>query len=138
VILTTDLVITDEQGRVLIMRRGNAPYRGAWCLPGGQVEPGETVEQAAVREIREEQGVETALNGFVGVYSAPGRDPRGSYVSIVWRGRIIGGTLAPSEEAVEVRWLAQDEDLGLAFDHGVILQDHWKSVRGTSPEDDRP
>jgi 8-oxo-dGTP diphosphatase len=133
VVLTTDVVITDQQDRILIMRRGHAPFRGMWCLPGGKVDPGETVEQAAVREVQEELGVDVVLHGILGVYSEPGRDPRGSYISIAWRGSIMSGTPTPTEEAVEIRWLTRGEECQLGFDHGVIIQDHWKGAGAVHP-----
>jgi 8-oxo-dGTP diphosphatase len=128
VVLTTDVVITDQQDRILIMRRGHAPFRGAWCLPGGKVDPGETVAQAAIREVQEELGVGVVLHGLLGVYSEPGRDPRGSYISIAWRGSIAAGTPSPTEEAVEIKWLGRGEECLLGFDHGVIIRDHWKGA----------
>lgn len=126
VVLTTDVVITDEQDRVLLIRRGHEPFREVWSLPGGKVDAGETVEQAAVREVKEEVGVDVELTSLVGVYSEPGRDPRGSYISIVWRGSILRGSPTATEEAREFRWLARGEECAMGFDHGVIVLDHWK------------
>lgn len=68
VILTVDVVITDAQGRILVMERGTEPFKGCWVLPGGIVEPGETVENAAVREALEETGLELRVERLIGVY----------------------------------------------------------------------
>ncbi|HQE72151.1 MAG TPA: NUDIX hydrolase, partial [Methanothrix soehngenii] len=79
-LLAADAVILFQDGIVLI-RRNNPPYQGCYALPGGFVEIGETVEEAAIREAREETGLDINLLGLVGVYSDPARDPRGHVVS---------------------------------------------------------
>ena len=75
--LTTDCVLFDAGGRVLLIRRGHDPFKGAYALPGGFVDIGETVEEACRRELREEAGIEVGDLTLVGVYSDPRRDPRG-------------------------------------------------------------
>ena len=74
--LMVDVVIPSEKGVVLV-RRGSEPYEGRWALPGGFVEVGETVRQAAAREAAEETGLAVEVSELVGVYSDPERDPRG-------------------------------------------------------------
>ena len=69
-LLTVDTVITQSNSVVLI-RRKNPPFKGSWALPGGFVEYGETVEMAAIRETKEETGLDVELDGIVGVYSDP-------------------------------------------------------------------
>ena len=76
-LLTADCVVVDRDRGVLMVRRKNPPYKGYLALPGGFVEIGETVEQAARRELAEETGMEATNLSLVGVYSKPGRDPRG-------------------------------------------------------------
>ena len=125
VVLTTDVVITDAADRVLLIRRGHEPFKEVWSLPGGKVDPGETVEQAALREVKEELRVDVELGALLGVYSEPGRDPRGSYISIVWRGTITSGVPSLTEEARAIKWLSKGEACDLGFDHGTILRDHW-------------
>src|SRR4051812_3054373 len=78
-----DVVIPSEQGVVLV-RRGSEPFEGRWALPGGFVEGGETVRQAAVREAAEETGLTVEVSRLVGVYSEPDRDPRGHNVSVAF------------------------------------------------------
>ncbi len=129
VVLTVDAVIADREGRVLVMERGTEPFRGTWVLPGGYVDPGETVEQACIREVREELGLEVKLTGLIGIYSEPGRDPRGSVVSIAYRAEVVDGTLTVTAEARAHRWLEPDEVVPMGFDHARILADLRAQMR---------
>lgn len=83
---TVDIVVTDGQRRVLLVKRGKDPFRGKLVLPGGHIEPGETREAAAVRELQEEAGivVDPAKLHFLMDLDAGDRDPRGRYVSHVY------------------------------------------------------
>jgi 8-oxo-dGTP diphosphatase len=120
-LLAVDTVIFFGPGIVLI-RRENPPYQGCYALPGGFVEVGETVENAAHREAREETGLEIELLALVGVYSDPGRDPRGHVVSIAFlaEGR---GTLQSGSDARSVEIFAPCSLPSLAFDHDRIIRD---------------
>ncbi|MBK9274022.1 MAG: NUDIX hydrolase [Flavobacteriales bacterium] len=129
VVLTVDAVITDHAGRVLLMERGTDPFRGTWVFPGGLVDPGETVEQACIREVREELGLEVKLTGLIGIYSEPGRDPRGSFVSIAYRAEVVSGTPTVTSEARAHRWLEPGEEVPMGFDHARILADHRAQMR---------
>lgn len=122
VVLTVDAVITDHHGRILLMERGTEPFRGSWVLPGGLVDPGETVEEAVVREVREELGLTVEVVRLIGVFSTPGRDPRGSFVSLAFHVRITGGEVIATEEAPAHRWLVSGEQVSMGFDHAAILQ----------------
>jgi 8-oxo-dGTP diphosphatase len=117
-----DVIIPSDEGRVVLIRRGNDPFRGRWALPGGFVEVGETVEQAAVREAAEETGLAVELAGLVGVYSDPERDPRGHNVSVAFLARVLSGELSAATDASEVSLLHPDA-VELAFDHGRIIAD---------------
>jgi len=120
-LLAADAVILFQKGIVLI-RRNNPPYQGCFALPGGFVEIGETVEDAAVREAREETGLAIDLLGLVGIYSDPGRDPRGHVVSAAFlsrgKGELVSGSDARSAEVVPLDNLPR-----LAFDHDKIVRD---------------
>jgi 8-oxo-dGTP diphosphatase len=120
-LLAADAVILFQKGIVLI-RRDNPPYQGCFALPGGFVEIGETVEDAAVREAREETGLAIDLLGLVGIYSDPGRDPRSHVVSAAYlsrgTGKLVSGSDARSAEVVPL-----DNLPGLAFDHDRIVRD---------------
>jgi 8-oxo-dGTP diphosphatase len=126
--VTVDAVIL-EGGRVVLVRRGTPPFRGRFALPGGFLEPGETVEWAARREAREETGLRVALTGLVGVYSGPGRDPRGPVVTVAFRARPVSGSLRGGDDAAEARWFQTRNLPPLAFDHRRIIRD---ALRGGS------
>jgi 8-oxo-dGTP diphosphatase len=119
--LVVDVVIPAEEGVVLI-RRGSDPFEGQWTLPGGFVEVGETVEEAARREAAEETGLAVELAHLVGVYSEPDRDPRGHNVSVAFLARVLGGDLSAASDAAEVSVL-DPESVNLAFDHRKIVED---------------
>ncbi len=132
--LTADLLVVagDPAGErsVLMIRRGGEPYRGMLALPGGFVDVGETVEQAAQRELHEETGIEldSAELRLAGVYSQPGRDPRGWTVSVLFRVNIDGRPDAQhGDDAAAVEWVSAADALAhptwFAFDHERMLRD---------------
>jgi 8-oxo-dGTP diphosphatase len=121
--LTADAVIVDPERGVVLVRRGREPFAGRWALPGGFVEVGETCESACAREAREETGLEVEPVELLGVYSAPGRDPRGHTVSTVYLCRATGGAVAGGDDAADARWFADLAGIELAFDHAAILAD---------------
>jgi len=106
----------------VLIRRSNPPYEGFYALPGGFVELGERVEDAAVREAREETGLEVKLERLVGVYSNPDRDPRGHVVSICYAAAGSGRLMAGSD-AMAAGVFALDDLPLLAFDHGRMIMD---------------
>src|SRR5690606_7419628 len=89
--LTTDCVVFDESGRVLLIRRKFPPFEGGFALPGGFVDVGETVEDACRRELKEETGLEAGDLTLIGVYSDPTRDPRGHTCSVAFIGSGVRG-----------------------------------------------
>ena len=119
--LMVDVVIPSEKGVVLV-RRGSEPYEGQWALPGGFVEVGETVREAAVREAAEETGLAVEVSRLVGVYSDPDRDPRGHNVSVVFLVRVLSGQMKAASDAAEVDVL-DPAGVELAFDHRRIIDD---------------
>ena len=132
--LTADmLVVAGARGddrAVLMIRRGGEPFRGMLALPGGFVDVGETVEQAAVRELREETGVAVEADDLrlAGVYSQPGRDPRGWTVSVLFR--VDAGERPDArhgDDAAAVEWVSVQDALAhptwFAFDHDRMLRD---------------
>jgi 8-oxo-dGTP diphosphatase len=119
--LMVDVVIPSERGAVLI-RRASEPFEGQWALPGGFVEVGETVEEAAAREAAEETGLAVEVARLIGVYSEPERDPRGHNVSVAFLVRVLSGELAAATDASEVSVL-DPSSVELAFDHRRIIED---------------
>jgi 8-oxo-dGTP diphosphatase len=128
--LTVDALARDTAGRVLLVRRGRPPFEGRWALPGGFVENGETTEDACAREAREETGLDVEVGALAGVYSRPGRDPRGHTVSIVYFCRPVSGEIRGGDDAAEARWFTAAEipSLSFAFDHGEIVGAHLRGA----------
>jgi 8-oxo-dGTP diphosphatase len=124
--LMVDVVIPSEEEGVVLIRRGREPFRGQWALPGGFVEVGETVEEAATREAAEETGLAVEIARLVGVYSDPERDPRGHNVSVAFLARVLSGELSAATDAAEVS-LLDPGSVELAFDHRKIIDDALRS-----------
>lgn len=122
IVVTADVIIQYPDGGIVLIKRGKAPFLGAWALPGGVLEEGETVEQCAVREAKEETGVSVSLRKLVGVFSEPGRDPRGHYISIAFLATPIAGSPQAASDAADVIITKDFRDLTLAFDHAEILR----------------
>lgn len=123
--LTCDIIIQldGDPDRIVLVRRRNVPH--GWALPGGFVDLGETVEAAAVREAREETGLEVELIRQFHAYSDPGRDPRGHTVSVVFVAR-AWGTPRGDDDAAEARAFRRGElPADIVFDHRDILADYF-------------
>ena len=117
--LAVDAVIV-RGGKVLLVKRKAAPFKGFWALPGGMVKRGETAAGAVVREAKEETGLSVKIKRVIGVFDAPGRDPRGRVVSVAFScaGR---GTEVSGSDAACVSWFPLQALPKLAFDHGQII-----------------
>ena len=127
---TVDVVIERGGGRVILARRRNPPF--GWALPGGFIDYGESVEDAARREALEETGLTVRLTGLLGVYSAPDRDPRHHTMSVVYLARADGQAPEAGDDAAEVGDFGLSELPELAFDHARILADYeaFRAGRG--------
>ena len=125
---TVDIIIQCGEGIVLVRRR-NPPH--GWALPGGFVDRGESVAQAARREAKEETGLDVELTELLGVYSDPKRDPRGLFtISTVFVGR-AGGRPVGGDDAADARVFALDAlPPDIAFDHPTILADYRRLRAG--------
>jgi 8-oxo-dGTP diphosphatase len=136
--VTVDVVILTMAGgelKVLLVRRGEAPYQGMWAIPGGFKRPAETLDEAAKRELREETGVDAAsLLAQFGAYGDPGRDPRMNVVTVGYLavlrdvGAIVAGSDAADASLTSVSEVLSGR-LDLAFDHLDIIRDAIERVR---------
>ena len=99
--LAVGTIITDEQNRVVLVRRAIEPGYGKWVFPGGYVDRGEEVQAAAVREAREETGLDVRLDRLINIYSYAGRVP----VIVVYAATMIGGCLGCDDEGLEAQVL---------------------------------
>ena len=120
--LTVDGAVFKD-GRILLIKRKNEPFKGKWALPGGFVEYNEKTEDAAVREVFEETGLKTKIKNLVGVYSDPNRDPRGHTVTVVYLMEIMSGELCGGDDAAEAKFFDLDVLPGLSFDHDIVIKD---------------
>ncbi len=127
---TADTIIFCKD-EILLIRRGNEPYKDMWALPGGFVNEGETSAEAAVRELQEETGVNIGVDTIhlVGIYDTIGRDPRGWTISAAYAVSIdskpmVGGY----DDAAEAMWFSIKNLPELAFDHKKIISDAIASV----------
>jgi len=120
-------VLLIEEGRVLLVRRKFDPRAGQWCLPAGFMEAGETPEQTAVRELREETGLDGVLTGLFGVY-AGFDDPRVRAVLILYTATRGGGRLVPGDDAIEADWFPLDHlppDIAFASHRQALAE--WRA-----------
>ena len=101
-------VIVDSQGRLLMIRRGRDPGRGLWSLPGGRVEPGESLADALVREVHEETGLVVEAGPLVGTVDRP------PYEIHDVRASVVGGTEQCGDDAIEMQWVAPGDLEALA------------------------
>lgn len=121
--LAVDIIIEYEHQIVLIKRK-NPPY--GWALPGGFVEYGETVEQSAMREAKEETGLDLIDLQQFHTYSAPNRDPRGHTVSVVFSAVGKGNPSAADDAADIGLFNFNNLPNDLVFDHSKIINDYFK------------
>lgn len=118
---TVDIII-QWQGKILLVQRRNPPY--GWALPGGFVDYGETLEEAAVREAREETSLEVELIRQFHCYSNPERDPRQHTITTVFIAKGKGTPKAGDDASKVEAFSPQDLPQDMAFDHGQILRDY--------------
>lgn len=107
-VLAASAVVIDDRGRVLLVLRGREPQRGRWSVPGGSVEAGETLEEAAAREVFEETGLRVAVGAELWSLETPAGDGR-TFEIHDFAATVIGGTLAAGDDADDVRWFAPAE-----------------------------
>lgn len=121
-------VATDEDGRLLVVRRRNPPGAGRWTVPGGRVEPGERLADAVAREVAEETGLEVEIGRVVGVFEILTDELHA--VSIDHRVRPVGGTLRAGDDASDARWMSRSELRSVPVSDGLLefLDDHGVDI----------
>ncbi len=124
--MTTDIVIftiREERLEILLIRRGNPPFQGGWALPGGMLEEDEDLDVCARRELEEETGVAGLELEQFHAFGAPGRDPRGRFVTVAYLTLVRPDRLSPkaASDASSVGWFPVDALPSLAFDHDTII-----------------
>ena len=134
---SVNVVVVNDAGDILMIRRSD---NGNWAVPGGAIDLGESMAQAAVRETREETGIECRVTGLVGIYTDPRHvilytsngEARQEF-SIVLTAVPVGGQPTPSDESSEVRWVPRDDLAGYQVDRSMRLRlDHYLAG-GSSP-----
>lgn len=134
-----DCVILSKKGAdwlVLLIERGHEPFKGKWALPGGFMEWNESCEQAAARELEEETSLKNVPLKLLGVFSKPGRDPRGTIISVAFIGMVDEHTAATAkggDDAAKTEWFPLGEHPALAFDHEDILASATDLLRKSLP-----
>ena len=124
--VTVDVVVftmKDNKLKVLLVKRGNEPFKDSWALPGGFINKNESLEDAARRELLEETGVKEVYLEQLYTFGKPNRDPRGRIVTVAYYAIIKskGVELRAQEDAVEARWFPAYKIPKLAFDHKDIV-----------------
>jgi len=129
--VTADVIIDYKSRGIVLIKRKFEPYKGLWAIPGGFLDAGrETIEMTGVREAEEETNLVININdlNLLGVYSEPGRDPRGPTISVAYYTKVNEGTLKAKDDAKEVK-VFKNIPSRLAFDHNKILEDYFKIIK---------
>ncbi len=123
--VTADVVIftrREDDLQVLLIKRGHPPFEGRWAIPGGFVEVGESLEEAARRELEEETGVRDVHLEQLHTFGDPDRDPRGHVITVAYLALVPPATpTRAGDDAAEARWWPARDPPPLAFDHAGIL-----------------
>ena len=138
--VTTDCVVfsLDQQSRlnVLLIKRNNEPFKNKWAFPGGFLNPDESAEEGALRELNEETGLEISSLSQFHVFTQPDRDPRERVISIAFMSFVKYKEVKGGDDAKEARWFPVNSIPELAFDHHrmfrmalMVLKKKLKAVR---------
>jgi ADP-ribose pyrophosphatase YjhB (NUDIX family) len=112
-------IVTDGQGRLLMIKRGHEPGAGLWSIPGGRIEPGETDAEAVIREMLEETSLAVEVDRLIGRVQRPGLN--GAVIDIRdYAATVTGGTLRPGDDAADARWVAPGELDSLEITEGLV------------------
>lgn len=117
-------VVAERRGRILLVCRDNQPHIGEWSFPSGFVDAGEVLEKAAVREAKEETGLDVRIGRLLGAYSSAGDD----VVFIAYAARVTKGKIAIGDECRDVRFFPLDALPQLAFPHDPSILAAWRAA----------
>jgi ADP-ribose pyrophosphatase YjhB (NUDIX family) len=121
-------VLAEHEGQVLLVKRKMDPAKGSWCLPGGFMEMGETPQETASREVKEETGLKVEITDLIDVYYY--EDYRGSGVLIMYKGQVVGGTPKPGDDAEAVGLFGPDElPENIEFDSNLQALAAWRAKK---------
>ena len=121
--------IVERDHKILMIKRGNEPGIGLWSLPGGYVDRGEIVEEAAVREVLEETNIKVEVDYLVGLFSEQGHP----VIVAAFAAREVGGALEAGPEALDVGFFPQDDLPPLAFNRDLSILAQWKDYSHPDP-----
>ena len=127
--VTADCVVMTREAvpQVLLIERGNDPFKGCWAFPGGFMNMDESTEQCAIRELEEETGLQVTDIHQVGAYSKVDRDPRGRTITIAYLAIIDAPKeVSGQDDAAKAKWFPIDALPPLAFDHDEIMRDAFE------------
>jgi ADP-ribose pyrophosphatase YjhB (NUDIX family) len=133
-VVAASAVVVNDRGGILLHRRSD---NAMWSVPGGAMELGETIAQTVIREVKEETGLDIAIERLVGIYSDPGHvvaysdgEVRQQF-SICFAGRVVGGQVATSAESLEIAFVAPDRIAQLPMGDPIRLRiQHYLEYRG--------
>lgn len=129
--VTADCVVITKEAepKVLLIQRGNEPYKGCWAFPGGFMNMDETTEQCAIRELEEETGLKIDEVKQIGAYSRVDRDPRGRTITVAYLAFVDSPVeVNGQDDAAKAEWFALSNLPELAFDHEEIMEEAKKSI----------
>ena len=129
--ITVDAIILFDKESIVLIKRKNPPYKDYWAIPGGFVELGETIENAVMREAKEETSLDIRPIKILNIYSDPNRDPRGHIITVAYICEKIGGTLKANSDAKDIKIFNKNriKNIQLAFDHAKILTDFYAILK---------
>lgn len=129
--VTADCVVITKEAepKVLLIQRGNEPYKGCWAFPGGFMNMDETTEQCAIRELEEETGLKIDEVKQIGAYSRVDRDPRGRTITVAYLAFVDSPVeVNGQDDAAKAEWFALSNLPELAFDHEEIMEEAKKLI----------